>query len=224
MIELKSLVRRFTLGDETIMAVDHVDLKVSKGDFISIVGPSGSGKSTLMNIIGLLDNADEGTYLFDGEDVTALSDDRQAEIRNRKIGFVFQSFFLLPRLTAVENVMVPLLYRGMDEKSARVKAEEILEKMGLGDRMQHLPSELSGGQQQRVAIARALVGEPELILADEPTGALDSKSGRDIVKLLRELNEGGQTIILITHDTGIAAEAKRRISITDGRIHEEVPA
>lgn len=224
MIELKSLVRRFTLGDETIMAVDHVDLMVSKGDFISVVGPSGSGKSTLMNIIGMLDNADEGTYLFDGEDVTALSDDRQAEIRNRKIGFVFQSFFLLPRLTAVENVMVPLLYRGMDERSARAKAEEILEKMGLGDRMQHLPSELSGGQQQRVAIARALVGEPELILADEPTGALDSKSGRDIVKLLKELNEGGQTIILITHDTGIAAEAKRRISITDGRIHEEVPA
>ena len=224
MIEIKSLVRRFTLGDETIMAVDHVDLHVSRGEFISIIGPSGSGKSTLMNIIGMLDNADEGTYLFDGEDVTGLSDDRQAEIRNRKIGFVFQSFFLLPKLNAVENVMVPLLYRGIDEKSAREKAVKILEKMGLGDRILHLPSELSGGQQQRVAIARALVGEPELILADEPTGALDSKSGRDIVKLLKELNEGGQTIILITHDAGIAAEAKRRLSITDGRIHEENPA
>lgn len=221
MIELKSLVRRFTLGDETIMAVDHVDLEIGRGEFISIVGPSGSGKSTLMNIIGMLDRADEGTYIFDGEDVTELSDDRQAEIRNQKIGFVFQSFFLLPKLNAVENVMVPLLYRGFNEKGARAKAEAMLVKMGLGERMNHLPSELSGGQQQRVAIARALVGEPELILADEPTGALDSKSGRDIVRLLRELNEGGQTIILITHDTGIAAEAKRCLRITDGRIYEE---
>lgn len=224
MIEIKSLVKSFTLGDETIKAVDHADLTVNRGDFISIVGPSGSGKSTLMNIIGLLDKADEGTYLFDGEDVTDLSDDRQAEIRNKKIGFVFQSFFLLPKLNAVENVMVPLLYRGMDEKKARVCSEKMLEKMGLADRMLHLPSELSGGQQQRVAIARALVGDPELILADEPTGALDSKSGKDIVSLLRELNKGGQTIILITHDESIAAEAKRRIRITDGQIHEEVPA
>lgn len=220
MIELKSLVRRFTLGDETIMAVDHVDLTVNKGDFISIVGPSGSGKSTLMNIIGLLDRADEGEYLFDGTDVTSISDDMQAEIRNRKIGFVFQSFFLLSKLNAVENVMVPLLYRGVSEKEAREKAKAMLERMGLKDRMDHLPAELSGGQQQRVAIARALVGEPELILADEPTGALDSKSGRDIVELLRELNEGGQTIVLITHDEKIAREAKRRVAITDGRISE----
>ena len=220
MIELKSLVRMFTLGDETIMAVDHVDLTVNKGDFISIVGPSGSGKSTLMNIIGLLDRADEGEYLFDGTDVTSISDDMQAEIRNRKIGFVFQSFFLLSKLNAVENVMVPLLYRGVSEKEAREKAKAMLERMGLKDRMDHLPAELSGGQQQRVAIARALVGEPELILADEPTGALDSKSGRDIVELLRELNEGGQTIVLITHDEKIAREAKRRVAITDGRISE----
>lgn len=222
MIELRSLVRKFTLGDETIMAVDHIDLTVDRGEFISVVGPSGSGKSTLMNILGLLDRADEGTYMFDGMDVTMLSDDKQAEIRNNKIGFVFQSFFLLPKLNATENVMVPLLYRGVDEKTARTKADEMLSRMGIGDRKDHLPSELSGGQQQRVAIARALVGEPELILADEPTGALDSKSGRDIVKLLRELNENGQTIILITHDKGIAGEAKRRISITDGRIQEEV--
>ncbi len=220
MIELKSLVRKFILGDETIMAVDHVDLTVNKGDFISIVGPSGSGKSTLMNIIGMLDRADGGEYLFDGTDVTSISDDKQAEIRNRKIGFVFQSFFLLPKLDAVENVMVPLLYRGISEKEAREKAKAILVKMGLKDRMNHLPVELSGGQQQRVAIARALVGEPELILADEPTGALDSKSGRDIVRLLKELNEAGQTIILITHDDKIAKEAKRRVSITDGRISE----
>lgn len=221
MIELRSLVRKFTLGDETIMAVDHADLTVNSGDFISLVGPSGSGKSTLMNILGLLDRADEGTYLFDGVDVTTLSDDEQAEIRNKKIGFVFQSFFLLPKLNATENVMVPLLYRGINEKTAREMADEALDKMGLADRRDHMPSELSGGQQQRVAIARALVGGPELILADEPTGALDSKSGRDIVSLLKELNEKGQTIILITHDQSIAKEAKRMISITDGRISEE---
>ena len=220
MIELKKLVRQFTLGDEIITAVDHVDLSVKKGDFISIVGPSGSGKSTLMNIIGLLDRADGGEYLLDGTDVTSISDDMQAEIRNQKIGFVFQSFFLLSKMNAIENVMVPLLYRGMSEKEARERAGKMLEKMGLGDRMRHLPAELSGGQQQRVAVARALVGEPELILADEPTGALDSKSGREIVALLKELNEAGQTIILITHDEKIAAEAKRRISITDGRISE----
>lgn len=224
MIELKSLVKRFTLGDETIMAVDHVDLDVEKGDFISIVGPSGSGKSTLMNIIGLLDRADEGEYKIDGADVASMSDDEQAEIRNKKIGFVFQSFFLLPKLNAVENVMVPLLYRGVSEREAKRRAEEMLGKMGLEGRMDHLPSELSGGQQQRVAIARALVGEPELILADEPTGALDSKSGREIVDLLKKLNEDGQTIILITHDTGIAQEAKRRFRITDGKITEEVGA
>ena len=221
MIELKSLVRKFTLGEETIMAVDHVDLTVNEGDFISIIGPSGSGKSTLMNIIGLLDRADEGQYILNGVDVTELSDDEQAQIRNRNIGFVFQSFFLLPKLTAVENVMVPLMYRGLSERKAREKALDMLGKMDLADRKDHLPSELSGGQQQRVAIARALAGEPELILADEPTGALDSKSGSDIVRLLKELNNNGQTIILITHDRKIANEAKRRITISDGKISEE---
>ena len=224
MIELKQLMKEFTLGDETIMAVDPVDLTIDQGDFISIVGPSGSGKSTLMNIIGMLEKADGGTYLFDGADVSDLTDDEQAEIRNKKIGFVFQSFFLLPKLDAVENVMVPLLYRGVSEKEARERAESMLAKMGLESRMDHLPSELSGGQQQRVAIARALVGEPELILADEPTGALDSKSGREIVDLLKTLNEGGQTIVLITHDTGIAKEAKKCFRITDGKISEEVDA
>ncbi len=224
MIELKQLVKKFTLGDETIMAVDHVDLTVEQGDFISIVGPSGSGKSTLMNIVGMLEKADGGTYLFDGADVSDLSDDEQAEIRNRKIGFVFQSFFLLPKLDAVENVMVPLLYRGVSEKEARRRAESMLARMGLEGRMDHLPSELSGGQQQRVAIARALVGEPELILADEPTGALDSKSGHEIVELLKELNNAGQTIVLITHDIGIAQEAKKCFRITDGKISEEARA
>lgn len=221
MIELKSLVKEFILGDETVMAVDHVDLTVEKGDFICIVGPSGSGKSTLMNIIGMLEKADEGTYLFDEQDVSSLSDDEQAKIRNQKIGFIFQSFFLLPKFTAVENVMVPLLYRGIPEREARERAESMLGKMGLSDRIDHLPSELSGGQQQRVAIARALVGDPELVLADEPTGALDSKSGREIVSLLKKLNENGQTIVLITHDPGIAKEAKKCFRITDGCISRE---
>ena len=221
MIELKSLVRQFKLGDEIITAVDHVNLSVDSGDYVSIVGPSGSGKSTLMNIIGMLDRADEGQYLFDGKDVTQLSDDDQAAIRNKKIGFVFQSFFLLSKLNAVENVMIPLLYRGVGEKEARVRAEEMLDKMGLADRKTHLPSEMSGGQQQRVAIARALIGEPELILADEPTGALDQKTGKEIVALLKELNDKGQTIVLITHDENIAHQAKRCVSITDGCISEK---
>ncbi len=221
MINIDSLVKAFTLGDETIVAVNHVSLHVERGDFIAIVGPSGSGKSTLMNIIGLLDKADEGIYTFDGIDVTSLEDNQQAAIRNEKIGFVFQSFFLLQKLNAIENVMVPLLYRGVSEKEARERAAEILKKLGLEDRMNHLPKELSGGQQQRVAIARALVGNPELILADEPTGALDQTTGKEILKLLQELNRGGQTIIIITHDNFIAHQAKRIVRIEDGRLREE---
>ena len=220
MIKLDSLIKRFTMGDETITAVNRISLTVEEGDFISIVGPSGSGKSTLMNIIGMLDTADEGTYLFDGMDVTQMNDDEQTVLRNRNIGFVFQSFHLLPRLTAEENVMVPLLYRGVSEKEAREKADQLLQRLGLGDRKQHLPSQLSGGQQQRAAIARALVGEPKLILADEPTGALDSATGREIMKLMKELNEGGQTIVLITHDMSIAEAAKRIVRIEDGRLTE----
>ena len=221
MISIESLVKTFTLGEETITAVNNVSLHVEKGDFIAIVGPSGSGKSTLMNIIGLLDTADSGVYTFDGMDVTHLTDDEQAKIRNEKIGFVFQSFFLLQKLTAVENVMVPLLYRGVSEKEARVKASEMLDTLGMGDRKTHLPKQLSGGQQQRVAIARALVGRPELILADEPTGALDQTTGKEILKLLQELNKLGQTIIIITHDTFIASQAKRIVRIEDGALREE---
>lgn len=220
MIELKALTKQFTLGDEVVTAVDHADFAVEAGEFVAVVGPSGSGKSTLMNLIGLLDQADEGTYLLDGMDVTKLSEDEQAVIRNEKIGFVFQSFFLLPRLNAVENVMVPLLYRGIDEKEARDRACAMLEKMGLGDRKNHLPQQLSGGQQQRVAIARALVGEPELVLADEPTGALDSASGKQIMSLFTEMNEAGQTIIMITHDEKISGQAKRQVDIIDGRLIE----
>ena len=207
------MVKKFTLGEETITAVNRVSLHVDRGEFIAIIGPSGSGKSTLMNIIGLLDNADEGIYLLDGIDVTGLEDNQQATIRNEKIGFVFQSFFLLQKLNAVENVMVPLLYRGVPEKEARKRAVDMLEKLNMSDRKTHLPKQLSGGQQQRVAIARALVGEPELILADEPTGALDSNTGKEILKLLQELNDNGQTIIIITHDDFIAHLAKRILRI-----------
>ena len=221
MIELQSVVKRFTLGDETITALNHVDLTVGRGEFLSILGPSGSGKSTLMNILGLLDRADEGIYLFDDMDVTTLGDDAQAKIRNQKIGFVFQSFFLLPRLSALENVMVPLLYNGRNRKSAAERAEEMLARLDLADRKDHLPSQLSGGQQQRVAIARAMACEPELILADEPTGALDSSSGRMILSLMQELNDAGQTIIMITHDEKLAVQTKRMVRIIDGHLQEE---
>ena len=222
MIQLNSLVKQFTLGDETITAVNHANLTVNAGEFLSIIGPSGSGKSTLMNILGLLDNADEGTYMFNGIDVTDLTDDEQAEIRNEKIGFVFQSFHLLQKLTAIENVIVPLLYRGIPEKEAREKGMEMLDLLKMTDRSNHLPQQLSGGQQQRVAIARALVGSPDLILADEPTGALDSSTGKEILRLLQELNDRGQTIILITHDNSIAEKTTRIIHIEDGVLKEAV--
>lgn len=221
MIHLDSLYKTFTLGDETITAVNNANLHIKSGDMMAIIGPSGSGKSTLMNIIGLLDRADEGVYTFDGMDVTMLSDDEQAVIRNQKIGFVFQSFYLLQKLTALENVMVPLLYRNIGEKEAKRRALDMLERLKLGERIDHLPKQLSGGQQQRVAIARALVGEPELILADEPTGALDQTTGREIMALLKELNENGQTIVIITHDAHVAEQAERVVRIEDGVLKEE---
>lgn len=220
MIRLTDLTKTFQMGEETITAVNHIDLQVARGEFISIVGPSGSGKSTLMNILGLLDTADSGTYFLDDEDVTTLSDNRQAEIRNAKIGFVFQSFHLLPKINALENVMVPLLYHGFNEKKAREKALLYLEKVNLLGREKHLPRQLSGGQQQRVAIARALSCEPEIVLADEPTGALDSKTGAEIMDLLTQLNENGQTILVITHDKNVAQKAKRIVEMYDGNIRE----
>ena len=222
MVHLDSLYKTFTLGDETITAVNNANLHIESGDMMAVIGPSGSGKSTLMNIIGLLDRADEGTYTFDGMDVTMLSDDEQAVIRNQKIGFVFQSFYLFQKLTALENVMVPLLYRNIGEKEAKDRAIRMLERLNLSDRVDHLPKQLSGGQQQRVAIARALVGEPELILADEPTGALDQATGREILTLLKNLNENGQTIVIITHDAHIAKQARRIVRIEDGVLKEEV--
>ena len=220
MIEIKNLKKYFTMGDEQIKAIDDISLNVKKGEYLSIVGPSGSGKSTFMNIVGLLDIADSGTYLLDGVNVENLSDRQLAKIRNRKIGFVFQNFNLLPKLTAWENVQVPLIYYGKTGKESKKIAFQYLEKVGLKGRENHLPKQLSGGQQQRVAIARALACQPEILLADEPTGALDSKTGMEIKRLLKELNEEGQTIVLITHDISMAHEAKRIVRIADGKLYE----
>lgn len=221
MIKITNITKTFIMGDEKINALDDISFTVKKGEFVSIIGPSGSGKSTLMNILGLLDVADSGKYILDGVDIEKLSDGQLAEIRNRKIGFIFQSFNLLQKLTAYENVIVPLMYRGLSHNESKKLAYEYLEKVGLKGREKHHPAQLSGGQQQRVAIARALVGKPEIILADEPTGALDSKTGIEIMAKLQELNERGQTIVLITHDINIAKKAKRIVRISDGKLFEE---
>ena len=221
MIKIENLKKSYFLGDEEIKAINDVTLNVEKGEYLAIVGPSGSGKSTLMNIIGLLDVADSGKYILDGLDISNTTEDRLAKIRNEKIGFIFQSFNLLGKLDALENVMVPLIYKGYTEERARKKAYELLESVGLSGREKHRPNQLSGGQQQRVAIARALACNPEIILADEPTGALDSKTGVDIMNELERLNEKGQTIILITHDINIASRAKRIVRISDGKLYEE---
>ena len=222
MIQIENLKKSYFLGNEEIKAINDVTLKVEKGEYLAIVGPSGSGKSTLMNIIGLLDVPDSGKYILDGLDISHANEDRLAKIRNEKIGFIFQSFNLLSKIDATENVMVPLIYKGYTEEKARKRALELLESVGLSGRENHHPNELSGGQQQRVAIARALACNPEIILADEPTGALDSKTGIDIMNELERLNEKGQTIVLITHDINIANRAKRVIRISDGKLYEEV--
>lgn len=221
LIEIKDMNKTFIMGDEKIKAIDNVNFKVEKGEFISIIGPSGSGKSTLMNILGLLDISDTGEYFLDGENVENLSENKLAEVRNRKIGFIFQNFNLLQKLNASENVQVSLLYQGMSGKDAKKISYEYLEKVGLKGREKHLPTQLSGGQQQRVAIARALVSNPEIILADEPTGALDSKTSVEIMNMLEELNRKGQTIIIITHDINVARKAKRIMRISDGKLYEE---
>lgn len=206
------------MGDTAVHALDGITLKIEKGEFIAIIGPSGSGKSTLMNILGCLDTPTEGTYIFEDKDMSKLNDDQLAIIRNRHIGFVFQNFNLLPKLTALENVELPLIYAGKKGLSRRNRAVEMLNSVGLGDRINHRPSELSGGQQQRVAIARALSTDPPIILADEPTGNLDTRSGREIMEILKELNQGGKTIILITHDIDVANQADRNVHIQDGKI------
>ncbi|MDD6616515.1 MAG: ABC transporter ATP-binding protein [Lachnospiraceae bacterium] len=218
MIELENIKKIYSLGGEEVHALDGVSLNVMEHEFVAIVGASGSGKSTLMNIIGCLDTPDEGNYYIDGQDVTSLSERELATMRNRKIGFIFQQFNLLPKLTAYENVELPLIYQGLPGAERKERVELALERVGLSGRVHHRPNQLSGGQQQRVAVARALATHPSLILADEPTGNLDSRSSRDIMTLIHELHGQGNTIILITHDDGIAAQAERQVRIMDGKI------
>ena len=220
MIRMKGIRKEFHMGDNVLAALDGVDIHIKPHEFVSIIGPSGSGKSTLMNIIGCLDVADAGTYRLDGIPFEDYSEKQLARVRNQKIGFIFQNFNLIAKLSAEENVELPLVYRGVRpaERAGRVAAA--LERVGLSNRAKHLPTELSGGQQQRVAIARALVTEPSLLLADEPTGNLDSKTSREIMDILHELHEQGNTVVLITHDNDIARQAKRSIHILDGRVTE----
>ena len=215
-IEAQALVKTYDLGGTTVRALDGVDLEVPEGDMLAIAGPSGSGKSTLMHIVGCLDRADGGRYVLAGEDVSSLSRNRLAEVRNQRIGFVFQTFNLLPRMNALENVELPLLYAGL--RGAKDRAAEALRTIGLEDRMHHKPNQLSGGQRQRVAIARALITDPAILLADEPTGNLDSKTGEEILELFVSLNAAGRTIILVTHEADIAARCRRQIHMRDGRI------
>jgi putative ABC transport system ATP-binding protein len=221
-IEVSELRRRFQLGGEMVEALRGVSLCVEPGEYMAIVGPSGSGKSTLMNILGCLDTPTGGRYLLDGEEVQLLGDDELAEIRNRKIGFVFQSFNLLPRATAAENVALPLLYSGLSRRERRDAALRALCRVGLADRTSHRPDQLSGGQRQRVAIARALVNSPVLLLADEPTGNLDQRTGTEIVALFEELHHDGVTVVLVTHDHGLAGRTRRQIEIVDGQIKSDV--
>ena len=220
MIDLQDVSKFYAIGDEKIKALDHVSLHVSPGEFVSIIGPSGSGKSTLMNIIGCLDLADDGEYCLDGIPIGAYEEKELAQIRNRKIGFIFQNFNLIPKLSAEENVELPLIYQGVGRDERRERTRQALERVGLSNRAKHLPTELSGGQQQRVAIARALVTRPSLILADEPTGNLDSKTGDEIMEMIHEVHESGNTVVLITHNNDIAKQAKRIIHILDGRLTE----
>jgi putative ABC transport system ATP-binding protein len=217
-IDLTDATRTYDLGRVQVHALAGASLAVDEGEFVAIIGPSGSGKSTLMNILGCLDRLTSGTYVLDGTPIEELDDDGLAFVRSRMIGFVFQSYNLLPRTSALENVATPLLYQGVPKRERLARAKAALERIGLGDRLDHEPSELSGGQQQRVAIARALVTEPRLILADEPTGNLDSHTGEEVLELFRELNAAGVTVVLITHDSDVAVRATRQVHVFDGRI------
>ncbi len=218
LVEFKDIYKIYQMGDQEVRAIDGVSFSVYKGEFLAIIGQSGSGKSTCMNIIGCLDVPTSGTYLLNGTDVSNLNDNELAEIRNEMLGFIFQQYNLLPKLNVLDNVKLPLMYKGLGEKEQKERAMVALERVGLSDKYKNKPSQLSGGQQQRVSIARALAGSPSVILADEPTGALDSKTSREVIEFLQELNAQGNTIILITHDNFIAAKAKRVIRIHDGKI------
>ena len=218
LIELKDVYKIYPMGDETVHALDGVSLSIDQGEFVAIVGSSGSGKSTAMNIIGCLDVPTSGSYHLGGVDVSTMDDDQQAEIRNKMLGFIFQQYNLIPKLSVLENVELPLLYAGVPAEERRDRAIRSLERVGLADKWKHLPSQLSGGQQQRVSIARALAGSPSVILADEPTGALDSRTGREVLSFLKQLNREGDTVVLITHDNSIAVRADRIIRLQDGRI------
>jgi putative ABC transport system ATP-binding protein len=218
LIELRDVIKTYALGHEAVRALRGVSLTIDQGEFVALVGPSGSGKSTLMHLIGLLDRPTSGTYLFEGEDVSRLSRTGLATLRNRKIGFVFQGFHLLPRQTAWENVTLPMLYAGRPTGERRSRALELLTRVGLADRVGHRPNELSGGQQQRVAIARSLANEPRLLLADEPTGNLDTATGTEVLGQFRQLHAAGQTIVLVTHDLAVAETANRMVTIRDGLI------
>jgi len=221
MITTAGVTRLFQVGDSRVHALDHVDLQIEQGDFVAVMGPSGSGKSTLMNILGCLDTPSGGRYRLLGQEISELDDDALSRIRNRHIGFVFQSFHLLPRMSALDNVLLPLRYSDSDSSAARRRGETLLERLGLADRMHHRPNQLSGGQRQRVAIARSLINEPPLLLADEPTGNLDSRTSAEIMGLFGELHRQGQTILMVTHEEDIARHAGRLIRMRDGKIEHD---
>ncbi len=224
LITFQDVCRYYRMGDSTVVAADHISFEISSGEFTAIVGSSGSGKSTCMNIIGCLDVPSEGTYLLNGQDVGRMSKNQLAEIRNEMLGFIFQQYNLLPKLNLLENVEIPLMYAGVPRGERRERARAALEQVGLGDKLRHKPMELSGGQQQRVSIARALVGKPSVILADEPTGALDSRTGQEVLGMLQDLHGQGHTVVLITHDNSIAVQAQRIIRLEDGRVVYDGPA
>ncbi|WP_425077115.1 ABC transporter ATP-binding protein [Psychroserpens sp. S379A] len=220
-IEIRGIIRNFQLGQETVYVLKGIDLDIEQGDYVAIMGPSGSGKSTLMNLLGCLDTPTAGSYILNGNDVSQMTDDQLADIRNTEIGFVFQTFNLLPRTTALDNVALPMVYAGMSKSDRNKRAEEVLTDVGLADRMDHKPNQLSGGQRQRVAVGRALVNKPSIILADEPTGNLDSKTGHEIMTLFDEIHKAGNTVIMVTHEEDIAAHAKRVIRLRDGIIESD---
>jgi putative ABC transport system ATP-binding protein len=222
-INIKGLKREFTVGSEIVRALKGIDVSIQKNEYVALMGPSGSGKSTLMNLLGCLDTPTAGDYSLNGTDVSSLKDDDLAEIRNKEIGFVFQTFNLLPRLTALENVALPLVYAGYSAEERNVKAAEVLGKVGLGDRMNHRPNQLSGGQRQRVAVARALVNNPSIILADEPTGNLDSKTSLDIMHLFEEIHQMGNTVIVVTHEEEVASHSHRILRLRDGLVESDLP-